>query len=129
MALRFSLQNGGKPAGESVRLPGCDELMDPDLLSEIVIAIGGAAVFFFLMLTVIAVLAAKLYAFGAESHGSHISALDGVPSSVSLQKSRRVIANTSLENVSRPRTGHDAEVSMDLSLVGKLRGMAATTPI
>jgi len=60
-------------------LPGCDELMDPDLLSEIVIAIGGAAVLFFLMLTVIAVLAAKLYAFGAESHGSHISALDGVP--------------------------------------------------
>ena len=36
-----------------------DELMGPDLLSEIVIAMGGAGVFFFLMLTVIAALAAK----------------------------------------------------------------------
>jgi hypothetical protein len=36
-----------------------DELMGPDLLSEVVIALGGAALVFFLMLTVIAALAAK----------------------------------------------------------------------
>jgi hypothetical protein len=36
-----------------------DELMGPDLLSEVVIAMSGAALFFFLMLTVIAALAAK----------------------------------------------------------------------
>jgi hypothetical protein len=36
-----------------------DELIGPDLLSEVVIAMSGAALVFFLMLTVIAALAAK----------------------------------------------------------------------
>jgi len=36
-----------------------EELMGPDLLSEIVIAMGAAVLFFFLMLTLIAALAAK----------------------------------------------------------------------
>jgi len=36
-----------------------DELMGPDLLSEIVIALGGAALFFCLMLTLVAALAAR----------------------------------------------------------------------
>jgi hypothetical protein len=36
-----------------------DELMGPDLLSEIVIAMGGAVAFFFPLLTLIAALAAK----------------------------------------------------------------------
>jgi hypothetical protein len=36
-----------------------DELMGPDLLSEIVIALGGAVVFFFLMLTLVAALTVR----------------------------------------------------------------------
>jgi hypothetical protein len=36
-----------------------DELMGPDLLSEIVIALGGAVLFLFLMLTLVAALAAR----------------------------------------------------------------------
>jgi hypothetical protein len=36
-----------------------DELMGPDLLSEIVIALGGAVLLFFLMLTIVAALAAR----------------------------------------------------------------------
>jgi hypothetical protein len=36
-----------------------DELMGPDLLSEVVIAMTAAALFFFLILTLVAALAAK----------------------------------------------------------------------
>ena len=36
-----------------------DELMGPDLLSEIVIAMGGAALFFFLLLTLLAAVTPK----------------------------------------------------------------------
>jgi hypothetical protein len=36
-----------------------DELMGPDLLSEIVIALGGAVLLFFLTLTIVAALAAR----------------------------------------------------------------------
>jgi hypothetical protein len=36
-----------------------DELMGPDLLSQIVVAMSGAALFFFLMLTLIAAMAGK----------------------------------------------------------------------
>jgi hypothetical protein len=36
-----------------------DELMGPDLLSEIVITLGGAMVFLLLMLTLVAALVAK----------------------------------------------------------------------
>ena len=36
-----------------------DELMGPDLLSEIVIVLGGAVLFFFLALTLIAALTAR----------------------------------------------------------------------
>jgi hypothetical protein len=36
-----------------------DELIGPDLLSEVVIAMSGAALVFFLMLTVIAALSGK----------------------------------------------------------------------
>jgi hypothetical protein len=36
-----------------------DELIGPDVLSEVVIAMSGAALVFFLMLTVIVALAAK----------------------------------------------------------------------
>jgi hypothetical protein len=54
----FSVQGPtmGQTGGVAVRR---DELMGPDLLSEIVIALGGAVLFLFLMLTLITALAAR----------------------------------------------------------------------
>ena len=54
--LAFACKCSGQTGGVAMRR---DELMGPDLLSEIVIAMSGAALFFFLMLTVVAALVAK----------------------------------------------------------------------
>ncbi|PYV98962.1 MAG: hypothetical protein DMG89_09655 [Acidobacteria bacterium] len=63
MIFRAGASNSGQePGGVAMRFTDSlkpEELMGPDLLSEIVIAMGAAVLFFFLMLTLIAALAAK----------------------------------------------------------------------